>query len=233
MKNDVEQIFGEQDEPHSLPLSHKFNWLAVYGALGIIVSICLVFIVLYRQIPQKSAPVKKRTIPATRNVFTMVISPVDSSSAYSITQTIAATIGTDSATTQMIIGGTAVHKRCISLADFSNLTNRALRTAQPENLQRQALLLSHVAGVISVDTLPTTLYIIGKIDESHYEPVEKRITGAIKVMATWNAAFHNISVITYIPPASTPKGDSIRSAFIGAFRRFGHQVTEKPFPQQP
>lgn len=183
--------------------------------------------------PQKSAPVKKRTIPAIQNVFTMVISPLDSNATRHITEKISTTIGADSAKTQMIIGGTAIHKRCISLADFSNLTTRALLTAQPENLQRQALLLSHVAGVISVDTLPTTLYIIGKIDESNFEPVEKRVTGAINVMATWNAAFHNIKIVTYIPPASTPKGDSVRAAFIKTFRRFGHIVTEEQLPHYP
>lgn len=230
MNNNFENNAEEQDEPDALPRSHTFNWLAVYGALGIIVSVCLVFIVLYRQMPQKSAPVKKRTIPAIQNIFTMVISPLDSNSAIYATKKIATTIGADSAKTQMIIGGTAVHKRCISLADFSALTTRALLTAQPENLQRQALLLSHVAGVIAVDTLPTTLYIVGKIDESSFEPVEKRVTGAIKVMATWNAAFHNIRVVTYIPPALTPRGDSVRSAFIGAFRRFGHTVSEETFP---
>lgn len=226
MNTDI--LTTDTDDGDVLPPANKKNWLKVYAFLACIAALCLMFIILYRQMPKKSAPVTKRTIPATRNIFAMVLSPVNADTANAITKQIASEVGADSNVTQMIIGGTAVHKRCMSLADFSNLTNRALAEAQPEVLKRQALLLSHVAGVVTADTLPTTLYIIGKVDEGDFEPIEKRIEGATRVMGSWNAAFKNIRVVTYIQPASSPHGDSIRSAFIGMFRKAGHVVTERP-----
>jgi hypothetical protein len=174
--------------------------------------------------------VKKRVIPATQNVFAMVMSPVDARTANAISSQIDTAIGKDSARTQMIIGGTAVHKRCMSLDDFSRLSRRALVEAQPENLKRQAILLSYVAGVITADTLPTKLYLIGRIDESDYTEVEKRVAGAASAIGGWNRAFGNIAIITYIPKPQTARGDSIKREFIAALRKQAPSVEEREMP---
>jgi hypothetical protein len=222
--------FTPEDEVHELPTARKNTWLYVYGALGLIVIICFIFIGLYRQWPKQSAPVTKRKIPATKNVFTMVLSPVKAATADSIVRVISADIGADSSVTQMIIGGTAVHKRCTSLDDFNRLSLRALKEAQPEELKRQAVLLSYVAGVITADTLPTKLYIVGSVDEADYDQVEKRVAGAASAIGGWNRAFGNIRIITYIPPAKTPQGERVRSAFHAALRGQAPVVEERAMP---
>jgi hypothetical protein len=218
------------DDGAALPTARKNTWLYVYGALGLIALTCMIFIGIYRTWPKKSAPVTKRKIPATKNVFAMVMSPVAKPSAEAISQHIDREIGSDSAVTQMIIGGTAVHKRCMSLDDFSRLTRRALAEAQPEELKRQAVLLSYVAGVITADTLPTKLYIIGKIDESDFKEVEKRVAGAASAIGGWNRAFGNIKIITYIPQPTSPRGDSVKRAFIAALRQQAPSVEERAMP---
>jgi hypothetical protein len=218
------------DDGAALPTSRKNNWLYVYGALGLVALTCMIFIGIYRTWPKKSAPVTKRKIPATKNVFAMVMSPLPKASADRISGHIDDEIGADSAVTQMIIGGTAVHKRCMSLDDFSRLTRRALVEAQPEELKRQAVLLSYVAGVITADTLPTKLYIIGKIDESNYKDVEKRIAGAAGAIGGWNRAFGNINIITYIPQPTSPRGDSVKQAFLAALRQQAPNVEERDIP---
>jgi hypothetical protein len=220
-----------EDDAHVLTgTPRKSTWLGVYAALAAVALVCLVFIGIYRQMPKRSAPVKKRTVPATKNVFAMVLSPVDTRTAGAISQQIDSSIGKDSAVTQMIIGGTAVHKRCMSLDDFSRLSRRALTEAQPENLKRQAILLSYVAGVITADTLPTTLYIIGKIDESDYTEVEKRVAGAASAIGGWNRAFGNIGIVTYIPKPQTARGDSIKREFIAALRKQAPRLEERAMP---
>ncbi len=228
--NPAHPFNGYANEDGSALPPKPTNWLVIYAAIGMVGVLCLIAMAVYFQAPKKSAPVKKRKIPATQNVFAMVISPLDSLAARAITREISAEIGKDSAVTQMIIGGTAVYKRCVSLADFSNLMQQGIVEARPETLEKQTLLLSSVAGVITADTLPTKLYIIGWVDPGSFDAVAKRVTATTSAMSAWNKAFKNIDIVTYIPP-TTQETNSARTAFIQTFRANGHKVEERAIPR--
>jgi hypothetical protein len=216
----------EDHDPSMMPSSNKKNWLYVYAIIGLIGIAGLILIAIYRERPKKSAPVEKRKVPATRTVFTSVIAPVDAATARHIVEDVTKTIGADSGVTQMTISGTAVYKRCTSLKDFQNLFYDALTQAQPENLKRQAMLLSHVSGVITSDNLPTNLFIVGRIAEENFAPEEKRLTGFAQVIGMRNESLAPVTITAYIPAANGI--GATRSAFLNTLKRGKYAVIEHP-----
>jgi hypothetical protein len=219
----TEEFLNETPEPDMMPPTRKRNWLIVYACIGMIGITGLILIALYRQKPQKSAPVAKRKFPATRTVFTSVLAPVDSVTARRIVQDVSATIGKDSDATQMTISGTAVYKRCTSFKDFQTLFYDALVKAEPENLKRQSMLLSHVSGVITSDALPTDLYVVGRIAEDDFEPQEKRLLSFAQVMGRRNESLAPVHITTYFP-----QGGTARARVMETLRRGKYTLTEHP-----
>ena len=227
---DSQELAAEYSQPNLLPPARRRNWLLVSGCRGVLGITGLILIALYRQTPKKSAPVAKRTTPATRTVFTSILSPVDSATARFIVAEASREIGADSAVTQMAISGTAVYKRCTSLSDFQNLLFQALTSAEPENLKRQSLLLSHVAGVITSDVLPTTLFLIGRVAEEEFAPQEKRLIGFSQALGARHASLGRVSIVAYIPAAaadSTPNL-SARARFLQTLKRGKYELSERP-----
>jgi hypothetical protein len=219
----TEEFLRQEAEPDEMPKSEKRNWLIVYAFFAILGITGLILIALYRQVPKKSAPVAKRKVPATRTVFTSILSPVDSVTARNIVRDVALTIGKDSDLTQMTISGTAVYKRCTSLKDFENLFFEALVKAEPENLKRQSMLLSHVSGVITSDALPTDLYVVGKIAEDNFMPEEKRLLSFAQVMGRRNESMSPVSMTFYVP-----EGGATRAQFMNTLKRGKYKFIEHP-----
>jgi hypothetical protein len=218
-----------QDTSDMMPPPKRRNWLIVYGLIGVLGITGLILIALYRQAPKRSAPVAKRTVPATRTVFTSVLAPVDSATARHIVEDATRDIGADSSMTEMFVSGTAVYKRCTSLKDFQNLFLQALVGAEPENLKRQSLLLSHVAGVITSNILPTKLFIVGRIAEEEFEPQEKRLIGFSKALGARNESLGRVDIVTYIPPSNVASGQaSSRAKFLTTLKLGKYTVVEHP-----
>ncbi len=227
---DQAELNTEYEEPDMMPPPKRRNWLIVYGLIGVLGITGLTLIALYRQAPKRSAPVAKRTIPATRTVFTSVLSPVDSVTARHIVDDATREIGADSAMTEMFVSGTAVYKRCTSLKDFQNLFLQALVSAEPENLKRQALLLSHVAGVITSNILPTKLFIIGRIAEEDFVPQEKRLIGFSKALGARSESLARVDIVTYIPNSKAASGQTtVREKFLTTLKLGKYGVVEHPF----
>ena len=227
---DQAELNTEYEEPDMMPPPKRRNWLIVYGLIGVLGIMGLTLIALYRQAPKRSAPVAKRTIPATRTVFTSVLSPVDSVTARHIVDDATREIGADSAMTEMFVSGTAVYKRCTSLKDFQNLFLQALVSAEPENLKRQALLLSHVAGVITSNILPTKLFIIGRIAEEDFVPQEKRLIGFSKALGARSESLARVDIVTYIPNSKAASGQTtVREKFLTTLKLGKYGVVEHPF----
>ncbi len=231
---DQAELETEYQAPDMMPPPKPRNWLIVYGLIGLLGITGLILIALYRQVPKKSAPVAKRTVPATRLVFTSILAPVDTLTARRIVEDVSREIGADSSMTEMLVSGTAIYKRCTSLKDFQNLFLQALVSAEPENLKRQSLLLSHVAGVITSNILPTKLFIIGRIAEDEFTPQEKRLIGFAKALGARNESLARVDIIAYLPPAkAAPEQPSAREKFLTTLRYGKYSVTEHPFVWQP
>ncbi|MCS6807991.1 MAG: hypothetical protein RML40_04855 [Bacteroidota bacterium] len=221
---------SDDQEPDFLPPAKRSNWLIVYAFMGLLGITGLILIILYRQVPKKSAPVAKRTIPAKRTVFTSVLSPVDTTTAQYIVEDMRRVIGADSAVTNMVISGTAIYKRCTSLHDFQTLLFQALVGAEPENLKRQMLLLSHVAGVIMSDMLPTQLFIIGRIAEENFASEEKRLLGFARALGARNESLGKVEITTYIPRSAQP--NSTRDKVLETLKYGKYTVHEHPLQWQ-
>ena len=113
---------------------------------------------------------------------------------------------------------------------FQNLFLQALVSAEPENLKRQSLLLSHVAGVITSNILPTKLFIIGRVAEEDFEPQEKRLIGFSKALGARNESLGRVDIVTYIPRSNAPSGQtSVREKFLTTLKLGRYGVVEHPF----
>jgi hypothetical protein len=230
---DQTELHTEYQEPDMMPPPKRRNWLIVYGLIGLLGITGLILIALYRQAPKKSAPVTKRTVPATRTVFTSILAPVDSATARHIVEDVSREIGADSSLTDMMISGTAVYKHCTSLKDFQNLFLQALVSAEQDNLKRQSLLLSHVAGVITSNILPTKLFIVGRIGEDDFAPQEKRLIGFAKALGARSESVGRVEIIAYLPQTSIASGSafgaaSAREKFLATIRLGKYSVVERP-----
>ncbi len=207
----------------------KRGWIYILAFLAMLPLTVGVLTMVYRQMPKRSAIVKKRKIPATNAVFVTVMSPIDSTRASNIIQTITQEIGADSAYTKMTVGSTAIYKQCTSVDDYRNVLKEGLLYSKDNDLKKQAVLMSHVAGVITTDTLPTKLYIVGKLDANEYEKVQRRLEMMAGVLRSRSDLLGKVSVVTYIPHALNKQEDSVRTLVIDQFRRMQIPVEERSY----
>jgi hypothetical protein len=207
----------------------KRGWLYILMFLAMLPITVGILTAVYRQMPKKSAIVKKRKIPATNAVFVSVMSTVDSTHAQRIIGTIAQEIGADSTYTKMTVGSTAIFKQCTSLDDYKNVLREGLLYSKDNDLKKQAVLMSHVAGVITTDTLPTKLYLVGKLDAHEYEKVQRRMEMMAGVLRSRSDLLGRVGVIAYIPEGKDREQDSIRKLVLDNFRRVQIPVEERVY----
>ena len=210
------------DSSDTLP-TPKNGWLIIYAALACIAIAGVVISINYRQIPKKSEVIAKRKIPATKSAYTLMLSPLDSLETVAIGQAIGADIGADSALTKMVVGGTALYKQCTSVAEYSKLIAKGLRGAQPDNLEKQALMFSQFVGIMITDTIPVELYLAGKLGGETFDAVDKRLSNTCKDLDLRSSSFGRVRVVSYLRPVD----NSINRQFLKYFRDRGFEVLER------
>ena len=152
-------------EPSMLPPSRKGGWKIVYIGFAMLGILGVVLSVKYRQMPKRTAIVQKRTSPATRSIFTAVLSPMSNADAREILAAITADAAVDSSQTDMVIGSTSYGKKCTSLQEYRELVGESMSTASHLPVGKQSLLFSQVLGVLMDDHTPATLYVVGDLTD--------------------------------------------------------------------
>ncbi|MBK9248604.1 MAG: hypothetical protein IPM69_10935 [Ignavibacteria bacterium] len=210
------------DNLSSLP-TPKNGWLIIYAVLACIALAGLIISIKYRVMPKKTEVIAKRKIPATNSAYTLMLSPLDSLETLRIGQAIRADIGVDSAVTKMVVGGTALYKQCTSSAEYEKLIAQGLREAQPDNLEKQALMFSQFVGIMVTDTIPVELYLAGKLGGTTFEAVDKRMSATCKDLDLRSSTFGRVRVVSYLRPID----NSINRQFMKYFRDRGFEVIER------
>ncbi len=210
------------DNLEGLP-TPKNGWLIIYIALACIAITGVIISIKYRQMPKKTEVVAKRKIPATKSAYTLMLSPLDTLETIKIGEAIREDIGADSALTKMVVGGTALYKQCTSAAEYSRLIAKGLQGAQPDNLEKQALMFSQFVGIMINDTIPVELYLAGKLGGATFEAVDKRLSNTCKDLDLRSSTFGRVRVVSYLRPTD----NSINRQFMQYFRDRGFEVIER------
>lgn len=206
----------------SIP-TRKYGYLVIYGFLALIGITSIILSKVYRQMPKKTEVIAKRTVPAKASTYTLMLSPLDSSTAGTIGQSIRKEIGSDSIITKMVVGGSALYKQCSSGAEYGKLISQGLREAQPAMIDKQALMFSQFIGIMISDTLPAKLYLAGQLGGNTMAQVDKRISGTCKDLKLRSDVLGKVQVVSYLRPVE----NQMNRQFLQYFRDRGFEVEER------
>ncbi len=213
------------DQPFiGVPPLRANNWKYVLGFLAFLGVTGLVLSVLYGERPKKYEVLAKRTHPPTRSVYALVVSPLDSLTARATVNEIRSDVQTpDSSDINMVIGSTAIYKRFASSEEFCRVLEDAERTARPVELDKQAVLISQLCGILIKDTLPTRLILIGKLASTDFEIVKKQMNTSARIIVQRNSIFGPVEIDSFL---DAPHSEAVEQ-FLSYFKRQGIVVRQR------
>ena len=196
----------QQEEPQShgqyIPRP-KWAWKGIYAFLFILGLSSGVIGLIYRQLPKKSEVLAKRKIQKVRSVYVLVLSPVNSHRADSLSRAIKNEIGADSIRVKMVIGGTAVYKHCTSSDEFRRLIDTAAKKAAEPDIETQNLLHAKIVDIITADALPAKLYVIGSAPNMSIVELKQRMSSIAYYLDIRNREMGKITIVNALHPANS------------------------------
>jgi len=222
-------IMQDQSSQNKEPQEHgqhipkpTWGWKAIYLFLIILGISSGIIGLVYRQLPKKSEVLAKRKIPKIRSVYALILSPIPVSMADSISRAIKQEIGKDSIRVKMVVGGTAVYKHCTSADEFRRLIDTAAVRARPADIEIQNLLHSKIVDIITSDTLPARLYVIGSAPEMSAETLRLRMKSTIEYLDIRNREMGRLTIINGLEP----KNSIQNKVYLEFYKRVGIEVEE-------
>jgi hypothetical protein len=200
----------------------KWGWKAIYIFLFVLGLSGGILGLIYRQLPKKSEVLAKRKIPKIRAVYAIVLSPISTNRADSISKAIKKEIGADSIRIKMVIGGTAVYKHCTSADEFRRLIDTASKRSVEADIEIQNLLHSKVVDIITSDKLPTRLYILGSAPNIDTNILKKRMTHIAEYLDIRNRRLGSITIVNCLEP----KNSLQNQLYINFYKARGLKVEE-------
>lgn len=227
-KQEIEQIKRESFLP---PAGNKNNWKIVFIILAVIGLSGAIIATVYRVIPPKTQPVRKRTAPASAISFVTILSPVQADFAQKVVQRVVSDIGTDTAMTKINFGGTHSYKESIaSIDDFTKLLPGALTGARSESMKNQGLLISQSVGVVMAEKLPSRMYFVGTFtkntDDNELFVMKNRFEGIAKALVVQNTSRAKLTLITIPPPNETEEEQRLRRELLSVFSQKGIEIQQ-------
>ena len=224
-KNPMQDKSSKQMEPQDhgqhIP-KPTWGWKAIYMFLIVLGISSGIIGLVYRQLPKKSEVLAKRKIPKIRSVYALILSPIPVTKADSISRAIKNDIGGDSIRVKMVVGGTAVYKHCTSADEFRRLIDTAAVRARPADIEIQNLLHSKIVDIITSDTLPARLYIIGSAPEMPEETLRMRMKSTIEYLDIRNREMGRLTIINGLEPRNSIQN----KVYLDFYKRVGIEVEE-------
>ncbi len=225
IKNLMQDQSSQQAEPKDhgqhIPIP-TWGWKAIYMFLIILGISSGIIGLVYRQLPKKSEVLAKRKIPKIRSVYALILSPIPVTMADSISRAIKQDIGKDSIRVKMVVGGTAVYKHCTSADEFRRLIDTAAVRARTADIEIQNLLHSKIVDIITSDTLPARLYIIGSAPDMPAEELRLRMKSTIDYLDIRNREMGRLTIINGLEPKSSIQN----KVYLDFYKRVGIEVEE-------
>ena len=220
MTKKISSIEPEPEEHGQYIPRSKSAWKAIYAFLFVIGLSSGIIGLVYRQLPKKSEVLSKRKIQKTRSVYVLVLSPVDAQRADSLSKAIKKDIGADSIRTKMVIGGTAVYKHCTSSDEFRRLINIAAKKASAADIETQNLLHTKIVDIITADTLPALLYVMGSAPNVNVQELQQRMVSIASYLDIRNREMGKLSIVNALQPATSEQNQ----VYINFYRARGIEV---------
>lgn len=227
--NTNKEAMEEHVTPREEPKEHgqhipkpKWAWKAIYLFLVILGLSSGIIGLVYRQLPKKSEVLAKRKIPKIRSVYALILSPISINKADSISRAIKKDIGKDSIFVKMVVGGTAVYKHCTSADEFRRLIDTAAVRARTADIEIQNLLHSKIVDIITSDTLPARLYVIGSAPAMPADELRMRMRSTVEYLDMRNREMGRLTIVN----ALEPKNSNENLVYLDFYKRVGIEVEE-------
>ncbi|MFM8840937.1 MAG: hypothetical protein ACKOFB_07560 [bacterium] len=224
-QNAMEEHITPQEEPNDhgqhIP-KPKWAWKAIYLFLIILGLSSGIIGLVYRQLPKKSEVLAKRKIPKIRSVYALILSPIPMAKADSLSRAIKSDIGKDSIVVKMVVGGTAVYKHCTSSDEFRRLIDTASVRARKADIEIQNLLHTKMVDIITSDTLPARLYVIGSAPEMPAQELRMRMQSIIEYLDIRNREMGRLTIVN----ALEPKNSTQNRVYLDFYKKVGIEVEE-------
>lgn len=221
MQDQSSKQMEPQDHGQHIP-KPTWGWKAIYMFLIILGISSGIIGLVYRQLPKKSEVLAKRKIPKIRSVYALILSPIPVTKADSISRAIKKDIGGDSIRVKMVVGGTAVYKHCTSADEFRRLIDTASVRARPADIEIHNLLHSKIVDIITSDTLPARLYVIGSAPEMPAEELRMRMKSTIEYLDIRNREMGRLTIVNGLEPRNSIQN----KVYLDFYKRVGIEVEE-------
>lgn len=222
-KNFGEKDLSQTDTPLAGVPKKKKGWLIVYGLYAFLAITAVVLGTLYRVLPKRSEVLAKRKAKPKYSSYALILSPLSKQEAFRVAQQINSDIGSDSIDTKMVLTGTAFHKQCTSLAEYTKLIESSVLNAQKPDLAIQAQLTEKIFNIMVSDKILAQFYIIGNFGTSSFSDVEKTVLPVFNGITFRSKTIGKVQVFDYITG-----GDSVTNRnFVSYLKGQGFLVKEK------
>lgn len=229
----------KQSSPSSVfhtgvPAAKPNNWKLVLGFIAFLGIAGVVLSLIYGEKPKKFEVMAKRMRPPVRSVYALILSPVDSVRAKTATDAIRSEVCTgDSSDINMIVAGTALYKRFVSAEEFCRILQSSFSDAKTQNvdIDKQAVLVSQLTGILIKDTLRTKVYLFGDLASNDFEVIKKQMNTSARIIVQRNSIFGPVEIQSYLHSAHN---DGVRK-FLEYFQKQGipvvlHDPTQSAAP---
>lgn len=204
----------KRDE-NGIPLPRKNGWIYIFIAFILLAGVGLTLSLLYRDMPKRSDIIaREKTKRATHVRYAIVFSRVNASLADSVVARIRSDIGSDSNTTDLIVGSPVVDPWSASMNEYE----RNLRTAMSESryldIGKQTQIVSMVTGLLVKSHLPATIYFIGTLNPIESVNFVSRTQGTVAGIDLRNSSIGPVKTVFFLRPPS----DTTNMQYVSIFK---------------
>ncbi len=197
--NPTKHVSTTENFETGVPPARSTNWKWVLGFLGVLALTGGVLTLTYGNRPKKHEPMAKRTSPAVRSVYALILSPLDSLQAKNLSDSLRAEVsGPDSSDINMIVASSAIYKRFVSAAEFCRVLEESFRNSRSIDITKQAVLISQLTGILVKDTMRTKLCLFGQLASTDFAEVSKQMSTSARIIVQRNTIFGPVEIHSYI-----------------------------------
>ena len=194
-----------------LPQPSPGGWRWVIGIFVTLGIIGVTLSLIYRDYSENNDPsVRERKRNAEFVSYAVVFSNVPASQVQTTIDDIIASIGADSARTDLVLGSSVTDPWCRSIEDYRNSLTTAMTKAKPLPIGKQTLVTSMVAGLLVKSDMPATLYLIGSLDGDLTPAIRKRTQETVDAMIVRRSTRGPLSIVSYMDTTNAANAEYVR-----------------------
>lgn len=206
-------------EESFLPKPKKRGWLMIYVGIGALAVTGLILSLLYRDVKKPTDVLQKERHKNAKAVsYAVIFSSLEGPVVDTIVDRIITDIGTDTLTTDMVLGSTVTDPWCASVGEYERMIRKSLAETNELGIGKQTMIMSMIAGLLTKSDLPARIYLIGTLNGPMNDGIISRTKQTAAAFALREHAMGKDTVISLLRPAA----DSTNAAYAKIFSGFSH-----------